>query len=229
MIPCKPDYTCLVCTHAIGNHGSSMYDKLNQYYCQLCSCKFSFVPGAAYITVVNDPIDSIGDGTKVLIKDELKEGIVIPVTDFLCSICFHPQEHHYSREGKCLVPTCTFNCTGYVYMAPEDYKDWGVKSGPNLSPNAPLEPGGLQSLLNLRFDLLDTKAMFQLAGILDYGAKKYGENNWRKILVESHLNHALTHIFAYLQHDTQDDHLGHAFCRLMFALGTEKGNNDSNQ
>jgi hypothetical protein len=29
------------------------------------------------------------------------------------------------------------------------------------------------------------------------------------------------HILAYLAGDKQDDHLGHAFCRMMFALGVE--------
>lgn len=186
MIPSKSDNTCLICTHAIDNHGTSIYDKLNQYYCQLCSCKFSFVPGAAYITVVNDPIDSTGDGIKVKIKDELEE----------------------------------------------EFVDWTVKLGPNLSSNAPTitnDKGGKQSQLSYRFDLLDTKAMFQLASILHQGAIKYGDNNWRNIPAQDHINHALVHIFAYLHHDTQDDHLGHAFCRLMFALDTEHDSTSSRE
>lgn len=100
----------------------------------------------------------------------------------------------------------------------------------DLSPDAPIstnEQGGSQSQLNVRFDLIDAKAMFRLAAILDYGAKKYTPNNWRLIPIDDHLNHALTHIFGYLAGDTQDDHLGHAFCRLMFALGVTK-DGDSN-
>lgn len=84
------------------------------------------------------------------------------------------------------------------------------------------EQGGKQSRLDFRFDLFDPKAMFNLAGILDYGAKKYGVNNWKQIPRNDHLNHALVHIYAYLEGNRQDDHLGHAFCRLMFAIGTEE-------
>lgn len=79
--------------------------------------------------------------------------------------------------------------------------------------------GGMQSKLEYRFDLVDPYAMFQLAGILDFGAKKYAPNNWRKLPIDTHINHALAHIWAYQDGDTQEDHLGHAFCRLMFALG----------
>lgn len=221
MIPSKSDNTCLVCSHAIGNHtGNRVGNVLEQYYCEFCICKFEFIPHSDYITVANDPYGHMDAGTRIMIKP----GIIIPVTDFLCSICFHPQEQHYNRADRCLVPTCTFKCIRYVYMAPEDYEDWGIKSDSNLSPDAPTiinDKGGKQSELTLRFDLLDTKAMFQLASILHQGAQKYGDNNWRNIPAQDHINHALVHIFAYLQHDTQDDHLGHAFCRLMFALGTE--------
>lgn len=92
-----------------------------------------------------------------------------------------------------------------------------------IGKNGPIHTnrdGGKQSSLNVRFDLLDPKAIFALAYILDEGAKKYSENNWRKVSQKDHINHALMHIFAHLNGDTQDDHLEHAFCRMMMALGT---------
>ena len=82
--------------------------------------------------------------------------------------------------------------------------------------------GGRQSKLDYRFDLIDTKAIFALANVLHTGEVRYGKDNWRKIDTESHLNHALSHIYAYLAGDTQDSHMGHAFCRLMMAIGVEK-------
>lgn len=82
------------------------------------------------------------------------------------------------------------------------------------------EQGGKQSDLHFRFDLFDPPAMFQLGEILYHGANKYGVNNWKKIPRNDHINHALVHIYAYLDGNLQDDHLGHAFCRLMFAIGT---------
>jgi hypothetical protein len=81
------------------------------------------------------------------------------------------------------------------------------------------EQGGAQAKAYYRFDLMDAKALFALGKVLYEGAEKYGENNWRKISVNDHINHALIHIYAYLAGDEQDEHLEHAFCRLMMALG----------
>lgn len=85
--------------------------------------------------------------------------------------------------------------------------------------------GGKQSKLEYRFDLIDTKAIFKLAHVLYAGEIRYGKDNWRKIDVDSHLNHAMSHIYAYLAGDGQDRHLDHAFCRLMMAIGV--GNEDN--
>lgn len=91
-----------------------------------------------------------------------------------------------------------------------------------VSPDAPVtvnEKGGAQSDVPVRFDLIDAKAMFEMAKVLDHGAKKYGANNWRKIDVDDHLNHLLMHTYAYLAGDRTDDHLSHILCRATFALG----------
>jgi len=95
----------------------------------------------------------------------------------------------------------------------------------NLGPDAPIETqanGAKQSAINMDFTLMDGPAMFALASVLAYGAKKYERDNWRKISTNDHLNHALTHIFAFLSNDKQDDHLEHAFCRLMMAVASQK-------
>lgn len=93
-----------------------------------------------------------------------------------------------------------------------------------VGPDAPIqvnEQGGKQSATPYRFDLLDAPAMFRLAEVLAYGATKYGDNNWRAIPVQDHINHALQHVFAYQAGDGSDDHLGHALCRMMMAVATE--------
>jgi hypothetical protein len=81
--------------------------------------------------------------------------------------------------------------------------------------------GGKQSKLPASFVLMDAKALFRLGKVLKEGAEKYERDNWRKIDTESHIDHALNHIFAYLAGDKQDNHLDHAFCRLMMAIGVE--------
>jgi len=91
-----------------------------------------------------------------------------------------------------------------------------------VRPDAPVttnEHGGSQSQVDVRFDLIDARSMFAMAGVLDHGAKKYGANNWRIIPVEDHLNHLLMHTYAYLAGDSTDDHLSHILCRATFALG----------
>jgi hypothetical protein len=90
--------------------------------------------------------------------------------------------------------------------------------GVNHSETVTNEKGGKQSRLDYRFDLIDARVMFELAKVMHEGAKKYEKDNWRKISVDDHLNHAQSHIWAYQAGDKQDNHLSHAFTRLMMAL-----------
>lgn len=94
-----------------------------------------------------------------------------------------------------------------------------------LSPDDPIETnkvGGQQSATGYRLDLLDGHAILRLGEVLKEGADKgYEKNNWMKIPASDHVNHALGHLMAYLIDDpdfSTEDHLGHAFCRLMFAV-----------
>lgn len=93
-----------------------------------------------------------------------------------------------------------------------------------VEPDAPVvtnDNGGKQSKTPYGFHLLPISAMFDAAKVAKEGADKYGETfdkrNYTKISTEDHLNHALQHIYAFLAGDKQDDHLGHAIVRLMFA------------
>lgn len=93
-----------------------------------------------------------------------------------------------------------------------------------VEPDAPVvenKNGGKLSDTPYGFHLIPTSAIFDAARVLKYGADKYGETfynrNYTKIDEVDHLNHALQHIYAFLAGDTQDDHLGHALVRLMFA------------
>ncbi len=50
------------------------------------------------------------------------------------------------------------------------------------------------------------------------GASKYGENNWTLGMpVKFLLNHALAHIYTWLDGDRTEDHLGHAAANLLMA------------
>ena len=105
---------------------------------------------------------------------------------------------------------------------PQSYENKYASMQDIVSPDVQMttnEKGGSQSDVPVRFDLIDGKAMFEMAKVLDHGAKKYGENNWRLIDVDDHLNHLIMHAYAYLAGDRTDDHLSHTLCRAMFALG----------
>lgn len=89
--------------------------------------------------------------------------------------------------------------------------------------------GGKQSRLDVRFDLIPAIPLFEVALVLKEGADKYGEWNWQKIPTSNHINHALSHIYAYLAGDTSDDHLAHAACRILFAIHTESDKTGNTQ
>lgn len=85
------------------------------------------------------------------------------------------------------------------------------------------ELGGKHSYVPERYDLVDGRAMKVLAGVLGTGARKYAVDNWRLIPVADHVNHALAHLYAHLDTERRmesggEDDLGHALCRLLFAV-----------
>ena len=80
----------------------------------------------------------------------------------------------------------------------------------------------------VRMDLLDPRAIDQLAQVLTFGAKKYEAHNWRRGISKSRLlGAALRHLFAYMGGQDNDpesglSHVAHAMCCCMFLLGLEK-------
>jgi hypothetical protein len=59
--------------------------------------------------------------------------------------------------------------------------------------------------------------------VLHSGALRYGANNWKKgFPTEDVLNHALQHIYKWLEGDREEGgHLVHALCNLLFAAHFE--------
>lgn len=89
--------------------------------------------------------------------------------------------------------------------------------------------GGRQSKINGRYDLFDWEAIHRLARVLELGAKKRGEQNWRLISRRDHLNHLLFHVANVLELMDNGHHRGfeeieenmdRALCRAMMALGS---------
>lgn len=80
----------------------------------------------------------------------------------------------------------------------------------------------------LPLHLLSTEAMNQTAAVLQFGAQKYAEHNWRKGFTWSRpLAAAMRHITAFNNGEDKDpesgfSHLAHAACCIMFLLEFEK-------
>lgn len=78
--------------------------------------------------------------------------------------------------------------------------------------------------------------MVEVANVLTFGAKKYDEDNWRKLenLQNRYTSGALRHIFAHNDGELLDaesglSHLAHAICCLLFKLEIELENAESKE
>lgn len=74
--------------------------------------------------------------------------------------------------------------------------------------------------------LLPYRPLAEIAKVLEFGAKKYDRNNWRKGFAHERLVAAmLRHLFAYNEGETNDPetglcHLAHLGCMLLFLMET---------
>ena len=67
-----------------------------------------------------------------------------------------------------------------------------------------------------RWDLITPIGLRRLAETCAEGAAKYGEHNWQKGIPASvMLNHAIRHIYLYLNGDNSEDHLAHAAWNIL--------------
>ena len=81
-----------------------------------------------------------------------------------------------------------------------------------------------------RFSLVPTKALTDVIDVLEFGAKRYGAENWLKVdnAQERYFNAAMRHLMSWHKGELSDDesglpHLAHAATCLMFRIeGNEK-------
>lgn len=74
-----------------------------------------------------------------------------------------------------------------------------------------------------RYDLVSPIGLRRIAETCDEGARKYADYNWEKGMpIADMLNHALRHIYKYLEGDRSEDHLAHAGWNLMGAMHSEE-------
>lgn len=77
---------------------------------------------------------------------------------------------------------------------------------------------------SVRYDLISPIGMRRLAETMEEGRKKYGYFNWeRGMPIGDILNHAIAHIYAYLEgKPTNEDDLAHAAWNLLAAMHMEE-------
>lgn len=74
----------------------------------------------------------------------------------------------------------------------------------------------------LRWSLVDWKSMEPMVHVLEFGAKKYEEENWKKPMDKKQiLNSAMRHLIAMMNGEEIDpesglSHVGHLMCNAMF-------------
>ena len=77
----------------------------------------------------------------------------------------------------------------------------------------------------LRFSLIPPQALSDVNKVLEFGAKKYGADNWQKVdnAQERYFNAAMRHLLSWQSGELLDEesglpHLAHAQCCLMFMM-----------
>lgn len=74
-----------------------------------------------------------------------------------------------------------------------------------------------------RHSLLPFAGLEAVTRVLEYGASRYGDHNWREVDSARYVDAALRHLFAYCRGECYDKesgqpHLAHAATNLLFVL-----------
>lgn len=102
-----------------------------------------------------------------------------------------------------------------IYVSYKGIEEWLI----------PLDVGKKYDSDKLRFDLVPWTALEAIIRVLMHGAKKYGDENWKKVTPfgSRYLSAAFRHLVAYARGEENDQesgesHLAHIGCCILFLL-----------
>jgi len=87
------------------------------------------------------------------------------------------------------------------------------------------ETGARRSNIAERYDLIPPDALSSVARVMAKGAKRHGENNWQRGMPpEVCVNHAIRHLYLWLQGDKSEPHAAHAAANCLMLIALEAKN-----